>query len=131
MKKMRTVNEIVTTVDGENTVDFHGGSFAFDNPEGWEKGTRVKLSVAFDKIELTDDERDGVIGGNIGQSLYKGAYYQVQVYTDDDDDIYVDTPDEWDIDDRVGIVIRPEDIRAEKYEEAEENGESAEEESHA
>ncbi len=123
MKKMRTVNEMITTVDGENTVDFHGGSFAFDNPENLQKGDRVKLSVAFDKIELTDDERDGVIGGNIGQSLYKGTYYQVQVYTDDDDDVYVDTPDEWDIDDRVGIVIRPEDIRVEKYDEQEEERE--------
>lgn len=64
-----------------------------------------------------------MIGGNIGQSLYKGTYYQVQVYTDDDDDVYVDTPDEWDIDDRVGIVIRPEDIRVEKYDEQEEERE--------
>ena len=116
MKKMRTVNEIITDVDGENTVDFHGGSFEFVNAAGLNKGDRVKVSVAFDKIELTDDERDGVIGGNIGQSLYKGAYYQVQVYTDDDD-IYVDTVDEWDIDDRVGILIKPEDLRVEKYEE--------------
>lgn len=42
--------------------------------------------MPFDAVELTDDESDGVIGGNIAQSLYKGAYYQVQVYTDDDDD---------------------------------------------
>ncbi len=123
MKKMRTVNTIITTVEGENTVDFHGGSFEFDNAEGFEKGDRVKLSVAFDKIELTDDERDGVIGGNIGQSLYKGTYYQVQVYTDDDDDIYVDTVDEWDVDDRVGIVIKPQDIRVERYDESEEEHE--------
>ena len=119
MKKMRTVNEIITTVDSETTVDFHGGSFEFENSEQLEKGARVKLSVAFDKIELTDDERDGVIGGNIGQSLYKGAYYQVQVYTDDDDDIYVDTPDEWDRDDRVGILIKPQDLIVEKYDETE------------
>ena len=115
MKKMRTVNEIITTVDGEDTVEFHGGSFPFVNAEGLEKGERVTLRVAFDKIELTDDERDGVIGGNIGQSVYKGEYYQVQVYTDDDDDIYVDTPYEWDMDDRVGIVIKPEDLRVERY----------------
>ncbi len=124
MKKMRTVNEIITAVDGENTVDFHGGSFPFDNPDGLEKGDRVKVRVDFDKIELTDDERDGVIGGNIGQSFYKGTYYQVQVYTDDDDDIFVDTTDEWDIDDRVGIVIRPQDLRVEKYIEPEDEAQS-------
>ena len=118
MKKMRTENTCITTVDGEDTVDFHGGSFPFNNTQGFEKGDRVKLSVAFDKIELTDDERDGVIGGNVAQSLYKGDYYQVQVYTDDDDDLYVDTVDEWDVNDRVGILIKPEDIRVEKYEAA-------------
>ncbi len=132
MKKMRTVNETITAVDGENTVDFHGGSFEFVNPDGLQKGDRVKVSVAFDKIELTDDERDGVIGGNIGQSLYKGNYYQVQVYTDDDDDIYVDTADEWDVDDRVGIVIKPEDLIVTKYDEPEDvvvdGGEQTEEE---
>lgn len=134
MKKMRTVNEIITTVDGENTVDFHGGSFEFVNDAGLEKGDRVKVSVDFDKVELTDDECDGVIGGNIAQSFYKGAYYQVQVYTDDDDDIFVDTADEWDIDDRVGIVIRPENLRVEKYDEPEEeqeDGNVAEEEADA
>ena len=137
MKKMRTVNEIVTTVDGEDTVDFHGGSFPFVNDGTLEKGDRVKLSVAFDKIELTDDERDGVIGGNIGQSVYKGTYYQVQVYTDDDDDIYVDTVYEWDMDDRVGIVIKPEDLHVEKYDDEQDRPEqmpdtvSGEEDVHA
>ena len=43
----------------------------------------------------------------------------MQVYTDDDDDIYVDTPDEWDIDDRVGILIKPQDLIVEKYDETE------------
>ena len=116
MKKMHTVNEFVTTVSGENTVDFHDGHFEFVNTLGLEKGDKVKLKVAFDKVELTDDESDGVIGGNVAQSLYKGMYYQVQVYTDDDDFIYVDTVDEWDIGDRVGILIKPEDMVVERYE---------------
>lgn len=115
MKKMRTVNEFVTRVDGENTVDIHGGSFAFENRLGLEKGDTVKVRIPFDKVELTDDESDGIIGGNIGQSLYKGEYFQVQVYTDDDDDLLVDTADEWDIDDRVGIRIAPEFIEVEPY----------------
>lgn len=75
------------------------------------------MRVPFDAVELTDDESDGVIGGNIAQSLYKGAYYQVQVYTDDDDDFFVDTADEWDNDDRVGIRIAPERISVEAWEE--------------
>lgn len=113
MKKLRTVNTYVTEVTGENTVSICGGDFEFDNVAGLEKGARVRVSVPFDAIELTDDESDGTIGGNIAQSLYKGAYYQVQVYTDDDNDFFVDTVDEWDNDDRVGIRIAPERISVE------------------
>ncbi|MCL2675814.1 MAG: ABC transporter ATP-binding protein [Firmicutes bacterium] len=115
MKKVRTINTYITKVTGENTVEICGGDFEFINNKGFERGDSVQVSVAFDKVELTDDEEDGVIGGNIAQSLYKGKYYQVQVYTDDDQDFFVDTADEWDNDDRVGIRIKPEDILVEKY----------------
>lgn len=113
MKKLRTVNTYTTEVTGENTVGICGGDFQFNNADGLEKGARVRVSVPFDAVELTDDESDGTIGGNIAQSLYKGAYYQVQVYTDDDNDFFVDTVDEWDNDDRVGIRIAPERITVE------------------
>jgi spermidine/putrescine transport system ATP-binding protein len=115
MKKMRTVNEFVTDVTGEDTVRIAGGDFTFINAQGLEKGDRVRVTVPFDKITLTDSDDDGTVGGNISQSYYKGAYYQVQVYTDADEDFYLDTTDEWDLGDRVGIVIAPEDIRIERY----------------
>ena len=117
MKKLRTVNEYAGEVSGETTVDFLGGTFEFVNSEQLEKGTPVRVLVPFGAVELTDDEEDGVIGGSVAQSLYKGSYYQVQVYTDDDNDIYTDTSDEWDNDDRVGIRIAPEKIVVEKREE--------------
>lgn len=124
MKKLLTTNEYITEVNGENTVDICGGSFEFVNNGGFVKGDKVVVEVDFDRIELTDDESDGTVGGNVAQTLYKGSYYQVQVYTDDDDDIFVDTADEWDIDDRVGIVIPPDAIRVRACEEEkeEENG---------
>jgi len=120
MKKMRTVNEFITEVTGEDTVEIAGGEFTFNNAQGFEKGDKVIVRVPFDKVRLTDDEDDGVIGGNVGQSLYKGAYYQVQVYTDADEDFYLDTTDEWDIDDRVGINIPPDGIEVERYAEVSE-----------
>lgn len=115
MKKLRTVNEFISTVTSENTIDICGADFEFVNTQDFEKGDRVKVSIAFDKITLTDDEDDGTIGGNIGQTYYKGAYYQVQVYTDDDSDFYLDTEEEWDLDDRVGILIDKDSILVEKY----------------
>jgi len=118
MKKMRTINEFVTEVSGENTVSIAGGDFEFDNKLGLEKGDKVKVKVPFDAIELTDYDEDAPIGGNIGQSYYKGNYYLVQVYTDTDEDFYLNTTTEWDIDDRVGINVVASKIEVEKYEAA-------------
>ena len=86
---------------------------------GLQKGDTVNVSVPFDAVELTDDEEDGVIGANVTQILYKGTYYQVQIYTDTDEDFYIDTTDEWDIDDRVGVKVLADKIKVEKTEETE------------
>lgn len=110
MKKLKTVNEFNGVVTSENTVEFCGGEFEFINSEGFEKGDEVRVKIPFDKVELTDDEDDGAVGANVTQTLYKGNYYQVQVYTDDDMDFFIDTVDEWDMNDRVGIKIKPEDM---------------------
>ena len=110
MKKLKTVNSFDGEILSENTVEICGGEFEFENTEGFERGDEVRVLVPFDKVELTDDEEDGVIGANVTQTLYKGSYYQVQVYTDDDHDFLVDTVDEWDIGDRVGIKINPKDL---------------------
>ncbi len=119
MKKLRSVNEFIGEADGEDLVWMCKGDFSLDLPEGTEKGDKLKVRVPFDGVELTDDENDGVIGGNVTQSIYKGTYYQVQVYTDTDEDFYVDTSDEWDINDRVGINLIREKVTVEKYEEEE------------
>lgn len=119
MKKLRTVNEFKGEVTSESTVTFCDGEFEFNNTAALEKGTAVTVKVPFDAVELTDDEEDGVIGANVTQTLYKGTYYQVQVYTDTDEDFYIDTADEWDIDDRVGIKIDPNKITVEEFVEEE------------
>lgn len=120
MKKLRSVNEFYGEVTSENTVAFCGGEFEFDNKNGLEKGDRVKISIGFDAVTLTDDEEDGVIGANVTQSLYKGNYYQVQIYTDTDEDFYIDTQDEWDNNDRVGVKIDKEKMIVEKVEDEDE-----------
>ncbi len=119
MKKLRTINEFRGEIVGDGVVRFCDGDFEFGGGEAFEKGDAVKVSVDFGSVELTDDEEDGVIGANVTQTLYKGTYYQVQVYTDTDEDFYVDTPDEWDLDDRVGINIAPASIKVERIEEEE------------
>ena len=115
MKNLRIINTFDATVTDENTVEFCGGEFEFVGG-GYEKGDTVRVSVPFDKVELTDDDSDGVIGANVTQTVYKGSYYQTQVYTDTDEDFFVDTPIEWDIGDRVGIRIAPADLILERVE---------------
>ncbi len=111
MKKLKVVNEFTGEITSPTTVEFCGGGFAVPAIDGeFNVGDEVKVRIPFDKIELTDDEKDGTIGANVTQTFYKGTYYQVQIYTDDDNEFFVDTPDEWDIGDRVGVKIAPEDI---------------------
>ena len=121
MKKLRTINEFLGKMTSPNTVEFCGGEFEVNVPENsFEKGDQVKVKVKFEDVILTDDEKDGVIGANVTQTFYKGNYNQVQVYTDTDEDFYIDTKDDWDINDRVGIKIDPLKLIVEKYEEVEE-----------
>ena len=114
MKKMLTINKHIGKVRYDGCVAFIGGEFEMPT-DGFEAGDEVLVYVPFSAIELTDDEEDGVIGANVTQSLYKGSYYQVQVFTDSDDDLYVDTADEWDMNDRVGVKIDGSKVRLERY----------------
>ena len=121
MKKMLTINKHIGEVTGENAVTFCGGEFEIPT-DGFEQGDAVTVYVPFTAITLTDDESDGVIGANVTQSFYKGTYYQVQVFTDSDEDFYIDTADEWDMDDRVGIIIDGSQVKLERYEPETESG---------
>ncbi len=133
MKKLKVTNEFDGVVSSDDTVELCGGTFGFVNALGLEKGDEVRVKIPFDKIDLTDDESDGAVGANVTQTFYKGSYYQVQVYTDDDHEFFIDTVDEWDIGDRVGIKIAPEDIAVERIarydtdEDGQKDGETADE----
>lgn len=127
MKKLKVTNEFDGVVSSEDTVELCGGTFGFVNALGLEKGDEVRVKIPFDKIDLTDDESDGAVGANVTQTFYKGSYYQVQVYTDDDHEFFIDTVDEWDIGDRVGIKIAPEDISVERIARSETDGETSDE----
>jgi spermidine/putrescine transport system ATP-binding protein len=108
MHKTRIINEIETEITAENQVEICGGQF--ECVTSLPAGTPVTVKIDFDDVELTDDEADGVIGGNISSSIYKGSYYQCIVKTDDNYNFFVDTDDDWLKGDRVGIKIAPEKI---------------------
>lgn len=116
MHKSRIINEIETEMWDENIVEICGGRF--DCNCSLPSGTKVRVKVDFDDVELTDDEADGVIGATVINSIYKGSYYQCIVRTDDYYDFFVDTDYEWLKDDRIGIKIAPEKIIIEEITEA-------------
>lgn len=79
--------------------------------ERFSVGEEVEVEVDFNRVNLQDDEEDGVLSGDVYFILYKGDHYHLQVRTDDGDDLFVDTNDIWDDGDRVGVKIAPSYIR--------------------
>ncbi len=108
MHKTRIINEIFTTVTGENKVEICGADF--ECVTSLAAGTPVKVSIDFDDVEITDDEEDGIIGATVSTSIYKGSYYQCILRTDDHYNFFADTDDDWLKGDRVGIKVAPEKI---------------------
>ncbi len=107
-KKMLVANEFFTVMDSDTSIDINGVSFDVAHDGTFKQGDKVKATVDFDDVVLTDYEDEGTVGGNIVQTVYKGSYFQVQVSADNNQDFWLDSEDEWDIGDRVGIKIAPE-----------------------
>lgn len=120
MHKARIINEIITEMWGENSVEIAGGKFPCNS--AFPSGTKVKVQIDFDDVVIKDDEKEGIIGGTVVSSIYKGSYYQCVVRTDDYYDFFVDTDDEWLKGDRVGIYVEPEKLIVSEYKEDDNNG---------
>ncbi len=112
MHKSRLINELEGEIWEENVVQMCDGKFPCVS--SLEEGTKVRVKVDFDDVELTDDEEDGTIGATIISSIYKGSYWQYIVRTDTYYDFFVDNDYEWSIGDRVGIKIAPDKILLEE-----------------
>ena len=70
----------------------------------------IMVSIPFGRIELFDNEQDGTFNGDVSFILYKGDHYHLTVDTDWGGKLYVDTQDQWDLGDHVGITISADDI---------------------
>lgn len=108
MKKERTCNTFDGRMKDENHVEFLGCDFEctpvdmHDNRKDWE---HVRVEVDFDKVILQDDQEDGMLTGEVKFILYKGNHYHLTVFSDWDENVFVDTNDVWDVGDKVGITI--------------------------
>ena len=92
-------------------MEFLGCTFECREVSDIDSEAPVQVEVDFDRVILEDNEEDGRLTGEVKFILYKGNHYHLTVFTDWDEDIFVDTNDVWDDGDRVGITIAPENIR--------------------
>ncbi len=114
MKKERVCNTFEGKLIAADKVEFLGCTFDCAPQADIQPGTEVSVEVDFNKIILQDNEEDGTLTGEVKFILYKGDHYHLTVWTDWDEDIYVDTNDVWDDGDRIGITIPAEGIRINK-----------------
>ena len=77
----------------------------------------MTVEVDFDKIELLDEQGNGVVAGEVHMILYKGDHYHLTIRTDEGYDVFVDTNDVWDKGDLVGIDIKPKNLNISKADE--------------
>ena len=111
MKKERTCNTFEGKMIDTSKVEFLGCQFDCLPQSGVQAGDKVTVEVDFGKVILHDNAVDGTLVGEVKYILYKGDHYHLTVWSDWDEDIFVDTTDVWDDGDSVGITIPPDGIR--------------------
>ena len=114
MKKERLCNSFDGVMVDSTHVEILGASFVCAEQADIEGGEKVKVEVAFEKIELMDNKDDGVVEGDVRFILYKGDHYHLTIRAENGDNLYVNTCDVWDDRDIVGIKIQPEDLKITK-----------------
>lgn len=116
MRKDHTANIYRAKVNAPDVVEFLGQEFRLPLPERLQNAYAIDVKVAFDAVELFDNEQDGTFTGDISFILYKGNHYHLTIDTDWGEKLYVDTQDVWDLGDHVGITIQKVECGEIKYE---------------
>lgn len=70
----------------------------------------INVEVPFEAVSISDDLEASDIQGNIISLIYIGDHYEIMVRTDDEEDFILNTPDLWNENDRVSVIIDPTQI---------------------
>ena len=65
----------------------------------------INVEVPFDAVSISDDLEASEIQGEIISMIYLGDHYEIMVRTDDEEDFILNTPDLWNENDRVSVII--------------------------
>lgn len=115
MHKERVRNVFEGEIVDESRVRFLGTEFECPAAGKFAAGDKVRVNVAFNRVDLTDHQEDGALAGEVHMLLYKGNHYHLTILTDEGEHIWADTNDIWDKGDLVGINFAAKDIKLEKY----------------
>ena len=125
MKKPFVSNFYDGYITSDNKVEFANAEFEIDimglfpgakmTEEGIildEKGKEidptdmeVNVEVPFDAITISDDLEASDIQGNIISLIYLGDHYEIMVRTEEEEDFILNTPDLWNENDTVSVII--------------------------
>lgn len=96
MKKERICNTFEGKLIDETHVEFLGCEFECA-PVDLQRVPLgdVLVDVDFGKINLLDNAEDGMLTGEVKFILYKGNHYHLTVWSDWDENVFVDTNDVW------------------------------------
>ena len=65
----------------------------------------INIEVPFDAITISDDPDASEIHGNIISLIYLGDHYEIMVRTEEEEDFILNTPDLWNENDEVSVII--------------------------
>ena len=66
---------------------------------------QVDVEIPFDAITISDHKSASDIHGTIISLIYIGDHYEIMVRTDDEEDFILNTPDLWNEEDKVSVII--------------------------
>ncbi len=82
----------------DTLVDENGKEILINNLE-------INVEVPFEAITISDDEKASDIHGHIISLIYKGDHYEIIVRTEEEEDFVLSTPDLWNENDYVSVII--------------------------
>ena len=65
----------------------------------------INVEVPFEAITISDDPEASEIHGNIISLIYIGDHYEIMVRTEEEEDFILNTPDLWNENDEVSVII--------------------------
>ena len=104
----------ITQLLKDSFVDEEGYLFSKDKKHRYDlNDADVVAEVSIEKVEIIDDLESKEVQaiGEIVDSVYKGDHYQLIVRTINEEDFVLTTPYTYNLNDKVGIHIKKEDIK--------------------